>query len=90
MASISMNITPAQGATSTHVTNGEKFIVLDSTGKLVTVGINQILNRVDEGIIDRIDDPILDIVDDKIDDMINEHLENIDTTGNLKWNEVYD
>ena len=31
---------------------------------------------------------ILDKVEDQIDDIIDDRLENIDTTTNLKWNEV--
>lgn len=88
MASISMNTVPAQGTTSTPMTGGEKFIVLDSTGKFVTVGVSQILDKVDDGIVDRIDDQILEKVEDQIDDLIDERLENIDHDCNIKWNEV--
>lgn len=90
MASISMNVVPTQSEKSTSITGGEKFVVLDSTGKFTTVGVNQILDKVDDGIVDRIDDQVLEKVENQIDTIIDERLENIDHDCNIKWNEVYD
>jgi hypothetical protein len=38
--------------------------------------------------VDRIDDQVIDKVGDQIEDIIDERLENVDTTNNLKWNDV--
>lgn len=88
MASITMHPVSNLLSTASSVAGGEKIIVINSEGKPATITVNQILDKMDDSIVDRIDDEILEKVEDQIDDMIDERLENIDTSGNLKWNEV--
>ena len=88
MASITINaVTNVVKATS-EVTGEEKILIINKGGKPSTIGVNQILNKIDDDIIDRIDDPILEIVESQIEDMIEDRLENVDPTNNLNWNEV--
>lgn len=89
MASITINpIQDNKVSPSTNITGEEKVIIINSNGTRSTISVNQILNKVDDGIIDRIDDPILEKVEDQLDEMIEDRLENIDPNNNLNWNEV--
>lgn len=88
MASITINTVPAVVKTTSEVTGEEKILVINKGGKPSTIGVNQILDKIDDNIIDRIDDPILEIVESQIEEMIEDRLENVDPTNNLNWNEV--
>lgn len=59
MASITMN--PLSNQVSSK--GGDRLIAINSDGTPSVITINQIVDRVDDGIIDRIDDEILDIVE---------------------------
>ena len=97
MASITINSVPNQGTSSTAITGEEKLIGVTSSGKPVTIGVNQILNQVD----DRIDDVIEDQIDEKVDQQFNEMIDEkvdaavderldevLDNVGNFNWNNV--
>jgi len=95
MGSISIDII----SPNVYQDTGEgKIVMLNSSGKIKLVDISHVLNNVKKEnvaeFVDKIDDPILENVKEEfkeqIDDMVEEHLENIDPTGNLNWNEVYD
>lgn len=89
MASITINpIQDNRVSPSTNITGEEKVIIINNNGTRSTISVNQILDKVDDGIIDRIDDPILEKVEDQLDEMIEDRLENIDPNNNLNWNEV--
>lgn len=89
MASITINQVPPRMPASTEITGEEKLISINSNGKPTTVSVNQLLDKVDDGIVDRVEDQVIDqileTVDDKIDDRIDEA---IDNASNLKWNDV--
>lgn len=89
MASITINQVPPRMPASTEITGEEKLISINSSGKPTTVSVNQLLDKVDDGIVDRVEDQVIDqileTVDDKIDDRIDEA---IDNASNLKWNDV--
>ena len=89
MASITINQVPPRMPASAEITGEEKLITINSNGKPTTVSVNQLLDKVDDGIVDRVEDQVMDqileTVDDKIDDRIDEA---IDNASNLKWNDV--
>lgn len=88
MASFTMGpLYPSNAATSI-VTGDEKILIINQSGKPSTIKVNQILDKIDDEIVDRIDDQVIDKVGDQIEDIIDERLENVDTTNNLKWNDV--
>jgi hypothetical protein len=95
MASITIGITPPiKVNTSTEITGEEKLVTLSSTGKPVTITVNQILDKVDEDISDRVEDQVVDqimeTVDAKIEDRIEDRIdEAVDNANNLKWTNVY-
>ena len=78
------------------MTGDEQFLVIDKGGKPSTIGVDQILDKIDDDIIDRIDDDLMDTVESQlvdkfenmIDDMIEDRLDNIDSNNNLTWNDV--
>lgn len=97
MASITINPIPDQGIQSISLTGGEKLVAIDSSGKPVTVGVNQILNKVDDKIDDIIDDQIDDKIDSQFDEILDERIgvivddkldDVLDDVGNLNWNNV--
>lgn len=89
MASITINSVSPTIRTSTDITGEEKLLTIDKQGKPTTVSVNQILDKVDDGLVDRVEDQVMDqileTVDEKIDDRIDEA---IDNASNLKWNDV--
>lgn len=97
MASITINPVPNYGTSSGSLSGGEKLVAIDNNGKPITVGVNQILNRVDDKIDDIIDDQIDDKIDSQFDEILDERIEIIvddklddvlDDVGNLNWNDV--
>lgn len=88
MASITINQVPPRIPASTEITGEEKLITISGSGKPTTVSVNQLLDKVDDGIVDRIDDQVIEKIEDQIDEIIDDRLENIDPNNNLKWNDV--
>lgn len=88
MASFTMGPLYVSNVITSEVTGDEKIFIINQSGKPSTIKVNQILDKIDDGIVDRIDDQILDRVEDQIGDIIEDRLENVDTTNNLKWNDV--
>lgn len=86
MASITINPVSSKVSEITGVTGTEKLIAINKDGKPSTIAVNQILEKIDDGIVDRIDDQILDKVEDQIDEAVDERLDNVEFK--LKWNEV--
>lgn len=88
MASITMGPLYTSNVGTSTVTGDEKILIINQSGKPSTIKVNQILDKIDDEIVDRIDDQVIDKVGDQIEDIIDERLENVDTTNNLKWNNV--
>lgn len=72
MASITINPVHATISSISSVSGDEKFLVINKGGKPSTIGVNQ----------------ILDTLDDEIEESIADALENADADFNLKWNEI--
>lgn len=101
MASITINPVPTQGTQSSSLTGDEKFIAVNSNGKPLTVGVNQILDKVDNRIDDiidteienqienKIDDQFDEILDTKIDEVVDDKIDDVlDNIYNLNWTDV--
>lgn len=88
MASITIGPLYTNNVTTSNLTGDERILIINQGGKPSTINVNQILDKIDDEIVDRIDDQVIDIVGDQIEDIIDDRLENVDTTNNLKWNDV--
>lgn len=88
MASFTMGPLYVSNTATSEVTGNEKIFIINQSGKPSTIKVNQILDKIDDGIVDRIDDQILDRVEDQIEDIIEDHLENVDNCNHLTWNDV--
>lgn len=64
---ITIDTVPIQGTSSDAIDGDEKFLAVDGNGRPVTVGVNQILNKVDDRIDDVIDEQFSEIVNEKAD-----------------------
>lgn len=74
MASITINPVSIQSQSSADATGVKKILGFNNDGKPATIAVNKLFDKLDE----------------QIDESIEDALDDLDTTGNLKWNEVYD
>lgn len=89
MASITINQVPPRMPASAEITGEEKLISINSNGKPTTVSVNQLLDKVDDGIVDRVEDQVMDSILESVDEKIEDRIdEAIDNASNLKWNDV--
>jgi hypothetical protein len=89
MASITINEVSKPILPSTSITGEEQLLAVNKQGKPATVSVNDLLDKVDDGLADRVEDQVMDQIMGSVNEKIDEKLDGVlDNVGNLTWNDV--